>query len=83
MPRSSKMTIIAVIAVAVVATVAFSYSDDSGAEIVAKLDALEKRIVSLERTLNARFTALEQAVAKGGSGGGGVNQALENEARTA
>ncbi len=82
MPRSSKMTIIAVIAVAVVATVAFSYSDDSGAEIVAKLDALEKRIASLERTLNARFTALEQAVAKGGSGGG-VNQALENEARTA
>ena len=61
----SRLIIALVLVIGVVGTMTVAYTDDSSQELVSKIEALEKRIASLERTLNARFTALEQAVAKG------------------
>ena len=80
---SSRLTIIGV-AVVVVVAVALSLTgagDDSSSEVVKKIDALEQRIASLEKTLNTRLVAIEKGIKAGtlvgqlakliGGGGGG------------
>ncbi len=72
------MTVLAIALVAM--TLATAQSGDPNAEILAKLTAMEKRLASMERNLNAKLTAMEQAIAKGG-GGGGPSAELEAQAQ--
>lgn len=77
---SSRLTIIGV-AVIVVVAVALSLTDaDDGAELVKKIDSLEQRIISLEKTLNTRLAAIEKGI---GSGGGAVAAAPDAAAEGA
>jgi len=47
----------------------FAQSGDPSSEILKKLDALEQRIASLEKSLNTRLGSMEKAIARGGAAG--------------
>ena len=76
------LTLVLVGAVAAGVTLALVESDGTPdmSDLVAKIDALEKRIASLERTITQRMTALERGIAQGG---GAPTPALEGEAQAA
>ena len=79
----TKTVVTCVLAVAVLAvTLSYAQSGSGDSAVLEKLDALEKRIASLERTITTRMSQLEKAVASGG-GGGGPSAALESEAQAA
>ncbi len=79
----SRLVVTSVIAIAVLTvTLAVAQSGDPSSQILTKLDAIDKRLASMERSLNARLTAMETAIAKGG-GGGGPSAELESQAQAA
>jgi len=77
----SRSTLIPVLALVLSVGCATMAEDADTKQLSEKIDALEKRIASLEKTLTTKLDSIERSVKAGG--GGGVNQAAETEARTA
>jgi len=80
----SRSGLIALVVVAVAAagfTLVLSSDGSSNDELIKKIDALEKRIASLETMLSQKLTAIEKKIASGG--GGGPSPQLESEAQAA
>ena len=76
MSRSRALLLsVVVIAVALSAPAPQAQDDAEIAALTQKIDALEKRIATMERNLTQQLRAIERAVARGG--GGGANAALE------
>jgi thiol-disulfide isomerase/thioredoxin len=84
MSRSRVLFTSAVVVLALGVGFVFAQSDDPNSEILKKLDALEKRIASLESSLNQRLGSMEKAIAKGGGGvPTGPSPQLESQAQAA
>jgi thiol-disulfide isomerase/thioredoxin len=74
------MMVVVLLVVAVAVTLAVGQGGDSGNEaLVKKIESLEQRIASLERTLSERLAAIERGIAQGG----GPSADQEQAARTA
>ena len=76
MSRSKSISTFVLLAILVFATLAFAQSDDASDPVMKKLEAIEKRLISLDQKMTTRLAALEKSVQK--SGRGGPDPAIES-----